>query len=343
MSVDAFARKAGGLQASLEYSTARPRQVDQLYGAYRSIDGLTTIEMSESDAGQFVLGLADAVEVCESSLSKKRAFSGKKHESTITFMGELLIDKATVALQLPQPDYEALSGDMRRAQAVFESTRSMRSGHPDQYDNRRYSHDTIGNLFGHFSTRALQIHVDAKRIEAQNTYASDSLLRSRIGGLVVDATSHMRIMATEYLRKPDDSLRGRFVETAAYAFKTMDWHDAPRVSDAFVRFAVEREDRPATENRPRRSFDVLIRNQDEYLPLQVKTSGRSGGAYHHRITKLRLKHGDLIMQDPIGFTELFEATFSDDDSDAKHARTELGEYFDEKTINEPTELLVTKN
>lgn len=337
MSVDDFARKAESLQASVQYSTPRPRAVKQLERAYRAIDGLTTVDLSEADAGKFVVGLTAAADVCVASLSKKRAFSLKGQDDTRTFLGELLIDKASVALQTPDFDHQELTNDMKRADNAFLATRAMRAPQTE-FNARRYDHDNIGNLFGHLSTRAIRVHLDARRLEALNKRGADGILRSRIGGLALDAIGHMRLMAEELHVRPDDNLRGRFVETAAYAFKTMEWQEAPKVADRFVRFAVEREDRPATENRPRRSFDLLEGGREEYKPIQVKASARAGRGYHSRVTKLMLHHGDVVMKDVIGFTELYEQSFdANDPASARRAFAELGDYFVERQSAVPEE------
>ena len=336
MSIDDFARKAESVKASLEYGRPRPRVVTQLLRSYRNIDGLTTVDMSVPDTGKFVVGLRATANACEASLSKKRAFSLKGHDDTRALLGDILIEKASSSLQLPEYDYHELTKDMDRANELFMQSKGMRSAKKG-YDPHKYGHEKISNLFGHFSVRALQVHLDARELQANGNFFAEGILRSRIGGLALDAIGHMRIMGQEYIERPDDSLRGRFVETAAYAYKTMEWQDAPQVADHFVRFAVEREDHPTTENRPRRSFDLVEANKGAYTPLQVKAGGRGGGAYHHRITKLQLNHGDMIAQDPIGFTELFEQAFDSDASTAKRAYSELSDYFVERQypIEEP--------
>lgn len=336
MSVDDFARKAEAVQASLEYGTPRPRVVAQLLRSYRNIDGLATVDMSVADTGKFVVGLQAAAAACEASFTKKRAFSLKGHDNTRALLADILVEKVSSSLQLPEYDYQELTQDTSRAHELFMQSKGMRSTKKG-YDLQRYGHEKISNLFGHFSTRALQIHLDARELQANGNYNADGLLRSRIGGLALDAIGHLRIMGQEYTERPDDSLRGRFAETAAYAFKTMEWQDAPKVADQFVRFAVEREDHPYVENRPRRSFDLLAGRKGDYVPLQVKAGGRGGGAYHPRITKLQLNHGDMIAQDPIGFTELFEQAFDSDPLTAKRANAELSDYFVERAyvIEEP--------
>ncbi len=289
-----FSDKAHMLYASPGHQPPTGRTLRQLERAYRRLDPLYPLTLDERESSRLVSAFDLGALTCEARLAApKGKLSPKQREKTLVLHGELLIDKATLALRLPEIDNKQIVSDMEQAEDAFDQTKALRKGEDT------YGHHTIGALFGKLSARAMGLHAEALGLSSseagtQFTGMKRTLLRKRVAGLAINGVAHMRAMSDTLNEMTGESgnERGRFMEMTAFTRETMRWYDRSDPAQAMVRFAVEREDRPRVPNVPRRGFDLLLRNAQTFQPLQVKVGS---GVYHDSIDIWKPVRPDDVM------------------------------------------------
>jgi hypothetical protein len=319
ISVANFSNKVRSQYNGVSYDAASLRTVEQLDRAYHRIDPLHPLMLPDRDATQLVMAFDMGAAVVESALDGHSGqMNTKQRDKALNLCGELLLDKATVALSTSDPNYKDLA-----------VTSVMQSG------KRLYKHHSIGSLLGAISARTTGIYIEAKRIESTVhqehaiKVARQTLLRKRIAGVAMSGVQHMHHIS-EVLRVGKGELgneRGRFMEMTAFAQKVMDWSGVSNPAQAYVRFALDREDRPRSTNVPRRSFDLLTYEGDGIVPVQVKVGGNSD--YHESIAIWHPARPDDVMESIPLVVDTFETAIdaNADYLDVRNARSLISTQF----------------
>src|SRR5882672_4720355 len=119
ISVVDFSNKARSQYNGVSYGAASLRTVGQLDRAYHRIDPLCPLTLPDREATQLVMAFDMGAAVVESALDVYNGqMNPKQHDQALNLCGELLLDKATVALSGSDPNYKELAADMERAQEL---------------------------------------------------------------------------------------------------------------------------------------------------------------------------------------------------------------------------------
>ncbi len=328
ISVADFSTKSRKMYNGIGYQAATPRDLHRLGRAYHFMDPLYSFDLSERDGVQLTTALDMGVSVCESALESRSRMTTKQRDAALNLCGGLLLDKATVALGSPSPDYKELANDMEVAESLFAQTTAM------QDPEARYTHHGVGSLLGSLSARTTGVYVDAKQLKTEfvsrATHGKQILLRRRLAGIALDAIDHMGVYSDQLRIKKGQEVgieRGRFMEMTAFAQKTIAWSDESDTAGSFVRFALDREDHPRAKASPKRSFDLLTYEGEDAIPVQVKTVG--GSDYHDSIAVWRPARVDDIFGAPRLVVDTFRTVTdgSADFLDVRNARHLINTQF----------------
>lgn len=329
ISVEDFGKRVRSIHSGMGYEPVLNGAIQQIDGAYHQIDPLHTLTLPHREASMLVSSLGRAAQACESALKgRSRSMNRKKRDSTLSLLGDLLIDRATVAMTIAGQDMSEFSGDVERAQEVYQETSALR-----KVSKKTYQHHNIRNLYGGFSALTTGIYIDAlsaDKLSPSERPGQTALLRARLGGVAISAIKHMRVMSDALHHgkgKEQGNERGRFMEMTAFTQKVLLWHDN-NLSDTFVRFALEREDRPRTSSLQSRGFDLMTRQEGKIIPVQVKVGHGSEG-YHESISMWRPRSPEEMMEATSLVVGTFETVVDSraNRSDVKRARSLIASQF----------------
>ena len=299
---------------------------------YYGIDSLHTLTLDAPSANQLATSFGTLAGVAKETLAKnKRRYNTYEKTQMHEFIGDLLVEKATLDLRVGNRDLGEIAATVDDALDIYHESPVMKKRSVKGKEGM-YNHHNLGALLGTLSARAMETHIDARRSRTQQ---SRILARSALHGIYADAVGHMDALSGMQQGKTIDeasNARGRFMEMTAFAHNVLDWADVSAPEGRYVRFAVNREDCPRSQVIPRRGFDLLRYEtaSDRHVPVQVKIG--SAGVYHEAIRIWRPTRPQDVMADTDAIVANF-ATLTDataDPLDLRNARTFVATQFEEK-------------
>lgn len=309
-----------------------PQSLAHTASFYYGMDSLYPLTTDIPTANQLATSFGTLAEVARDTLaSHKRKYNTHTRSQMHEFIGDVLLDRATIDLRVGRRDLGEISTDVNDALEIFSQSPVMKKrnsrGKGDKYD-----HHSIGALFGTLSARAMNTYIEAKR--SSNPQAQ-VLGRAVLSGIYADTVTHMGVLSEMQAGKTADevsNVRGRFMEMTAFAHNVLNWTEARSLTSSYVRFAVNREDCPRSQAIPRRGFDLLRyeAKDGKHVPVQVKVA--SAGVYHSAIRIWRPTRPQEIMADTSVIVDNFSAIAKPDADvlDLRNARSYIAAQFEEK-------------